>query len=503
MSAVPSTSPTLFTAHPFRWFLTLIVALFFYREWVVLNTPITLFYDEAYYLGWAQTPDWGYYSKPPMVGWLIALTTEVFGNAEWAVKLAAPLLYSAAAVIIYLTADRFSSENSRSPKAAFFSGSIFLLMPLIGFNSLFITTDAPLIFFWCLCFYAFMRAKESNQVLWWLVAGVAGGLGLLSKYTFIILPTTFLLYAAISPAGRQLLLNPRFWLTCLLALSFLLPNLYWNYQHDFISFQHTAEISHQSSSSLSITRLLEFWSGQLFVFGPVFLIYMFIRGMKRQPRPDIEKLLWSLFWPTFAVLSIQAFMARANVNWAGPAYVGAALLTGYYLSQVKGYRLLLGGLLLNLLLSVGFYHYGALTNALGIERKWGNDPYKRILGWPQFVHQFQPWFDQYPDYKLLSDSRKLLAYFGYYITPQDFKGVALSDDSYIEDHYELQYPLSQSKETKFLFITEHDIDAKLHRYFTHVTLLTEQTLPLYSNFSRSARLYKVSGFKGFGQATEQ
>ncbi|WP_428034269.1 glycosyltransferase family 39 protein [Amphritea sp.] len=503
MPAAPSNSTTLFTAHPFRWFLALIIALFCYREWIVLSTPITLFYDEAYYLGWAQTPDWGYYSKPPMVGWLIALTTAIFGNAEWAVKLASPLLYSAAAIMIYLTAARFSNHKDTATKAALFSGAIFLLMPLIGFNSLFITTDAPLIFFWSLCFYAFLRAKESNNGAWWLLAGIAGGLGLLSKYTFIILPTTFLLYAVFSAVGRQLLLNPRFWLTCLLALSFLLPNLYWNYQHDFISFQHTAEISHQSSSSLSVSRLLEFWSGQLFVFGPVFLIYMIIRGLRRQPRTDIEKLLWSLFWPTFAVLSIQAFMARANVNWAGPAYVGAALLTGYYLSQVKGYRLLLAGLVLNLLLSVGFYHYGSLTNALGIERKWGTDPYKRILGWPEFVHQFQPWFDQYPDYKLSSDSRKLLAYFGYYITPQDFTGVALSDDSYIEDHYELQYPLSRSKETRFLFVSEHDVEAKLKRYFTDVTLLTEQTLPLYSNFSRSARLYKVSGFKGIKQATDQ
>ncbi|RTE67137.1 phospholipid carrier-dependent glycosyltransferase [Amphritea opalescens] len=491
MSPVPSDSSSPLIAHPFRWFLALLILLFFYREWIVISSPITLFYDEAYYLSWAQTPDWGYYSKPPMVGWLIALTTAIFGNAEWAVKLASPLLYSGAAIIIYRTAEHLA--NSR---AALISGAIFLLMPLIGFNSLFITTDAPLIFFWCLCFYAFIQAKETNSGYWWLLAGVAGGLGLLSKYTFIILPSTFLLYAVLSPIGRQLLLNPRFWFTCLLALSFLLPNLYWNYQHDFISFQHTAEISHQNSSSLSFSRLVEFWLGQLLVFGPVFLIYMIVRGLSRKPRSETEKLLWSLFWPTFVVLSVQAFMARANVNWAGPAYIGATLLTGYYLSQVKGYRLLLTGLLVNLLFSVSFYHYAAVTDALGIERKEGTDPYKRLLGWPQFVHQFQPWFDQYPDYKLASDSRKMLAYFGYYISPQDFKGVALSENAHIEDHYELQYPLSKSTAKKFLFVSEHDMEAKLHRYFSDVTLLTEQSYPLYSNFTRTARLYKVSDFKG-------
>lgn len=498
MTVASPESSKLFTAYPFWWFMGLLAILFVYRGWIVIDSPITLFYDEAYYLSWAQTPDWGYYSKPPMVGWLIALTTSIFGNAEWAVKLAAPVLYSSAAVLIYRTADFLAGA-----KAALAAGSIFLLMPLVGFNSLFITTDAPLLFFWSLCFYAFLQAKTNNNGAWWLLAGVAGGLGLLSKYTFIMLPATFLLYAAISPVGRQLLLNPRFWMTCLLAISFLLPNLYWNYQHDFISFQHTAQISHQTHSSLSFNRLLEFWSGQLFVFGPVLLIYMVIRGLKRQPRSDTEKLLWSLFWPTFVALSIQALMARANVNWAGPAYIGASLLTGYYLSQVKGYRILVIGLLANFLLAISFYHYAAVTDALGIERKHGTDPYKRLLGWPEFVHKFQPWFDQNPDYKLASDSRKLLAYFGYYLSPQDFKGVALSDDSHIEDHYELKYPLSESKEKQFLFVTEEDLEAKLNTYFTEVTLLTEQKLQLYSNFARSARLYKVSGFKGFPNKTEQ
>lgn len=490
VSTASDTSSPLFSRH-LLILLGAIVLLFGYREWVVLNTPITLFYDEAYYLGWAQTPDWGYYSKPPVVAWVIALTTGLFGNAEWAVKLGAPVLYSFTAIVLYLCGRKLAGD-----RAGLCSGLVFLFMPLVAFNSLFITTDAPLLFFWALSFYAFINALENNRWGWWLGAALAGGLGLLSKLTFILLPVTFLLYAVFSQQGRALLLNPRFWAACFLALACLLPNLYWNYQHDFISFQHVADISHQGSKPISVPRMLEFWSGQLLVFGPVFLIYMFWRGIRRQPRSETTTLLWALFWPTFIVLSTQALMARANVNWAGPAYVGAALLTGYYLSQLNHRRVLVTGLLINLLLSAGFYHYTTVTDLLGIERKHGSDPYKRLKGWPEFVQQFQPWFEQYPDYKLASDSRKLLAYFGYYITPQDFKGVALSNDSYIEDHYELKYPLSQSSADKYLFVTEQDMTRELQKYFTDVTLLTEQELAIYSNFTRQARLYKVSGFRG-------
>ena len=488
-TASSSTSSAIFS-QSLLILLGVIALLFGYREWVVLNTPITLFYDEAYYLGWAQTPDWGYYSKPPVVAWVIALTTGLFGNAEWAVKLGAPVLYSLTAIVLY-----FSARKLAGNKAGLYCGLIFMLMPLVAFNSLFITTDAPLLFFWALSFYAFLNALETNQWRWWLGAALAGGLGLLSKLTFILLPVTFLLYAVFSEKGRQLLFNPRFWIACFLALACLLPNLYWNYQHDFISFQHVTEISRQGSKPISFARLSEFWGGQLFVFGPVFLVYMFWCGIRRKQRSEHTTLLWSLFWPTFILLSVQALMAKANINWAGPAYIGAALLTGYYLSQLNSKKVLMAGLLVNLLLSMAFYHYTTVTNVLGIERKDGSDPYKRLKGWPEFVGQFQPWFDEYPDHKLASDSRKLLAYFGYYISPQDFEGVALSKDNHIKDHYELKYPLSSRSEDQFLFVSEAITEQELRRYFTDVTLLTTQELAVYSNFTRQALLYKVSGVK--------
>jgi hypothetical protein len=41
-----------------------------------------LYPDEAQYWFWAQHPAFGYYSKPPLVAWLIALTTAAFGDGS-------------------------------------------------------------------------------------------------------------------------------------------------------------------------------------------------------------------------------------------------------------------------------------------------------------------------------------------------------------------------------------------------------------------------------------
>ncbi|MCG8610705.1 MAG: glycosyltransferase family 39 protein, partial [Pseudomonadales bacterium] len=155
--------------------LASIAALFAaYRVFILADHQIPLFYDEAYYHLWSLTLDWGYYSKPPMVAWLIALTTSFAQGVDWLVKLASPVLYCATALIIALTGNQLYNRQT-----GFWSGALALLMPIVSFNSLFITTDAPLLFFWSLTFYCFVTALATRKLYLWLAAGIACGFGLL------------------------------------------------------------------------------------------------------------------------------------------------------------------------------------------------------------------------------------------------------------------------------------------------------------------------------------
>jgi 4-amino-4-deoxy-L-arabinose transferase-like glycosyltransferase len=518
VSAVAVTSPekpgdftALFTAgeriarRAFLGFFGLCVLMFLYREWVTLSTPIELFFDEAYYLSWAQHLDWGYYSKPPVVAWLIRLTTTLFGNAPWAVKLSAPLLYALTALLIYQMGSLLSGR-----RAALLAGLVFLFMPLVGFNSLFVTTDAPLLFFWALSTYCFLLALQRRRLGWWLTAGLAGGLGLLSKYTFILLPLTFLLYATVSELGRRVLAQREFWLACGLALCCLLPNLLWNYHHDFISFQHTAEISKQGEAGFdvvaAVSRLLEFFIGQMFVFGPVFAVLLLRRvvSVARSQSADLktdfsgsaeaERFLWCLFLPCFAVLAVQALTARANINWAAPAYVAASLLAGGYLAPMARGQWLRVGLAFNIVLMLCFYHFALVTSVLGIERKQGTDPFKRTNGWRELAAQVQPMVKRYPDLPLLGSSRKDLAYFGYYLQPQVFAPRYFDGDSHINNHYELMYGLQPGDQQAYLYVGKWQRET-LQSYFREVELLGQFEQPVYSNFSRGISVYRVAGLK--------
>ena len=65
-------------------------------------SPLNLYADEAQYWRWGETLDWGYYSKPPMIAWVIHAVTALFGNDEWAVRLSAPFLHTIGAVFLFM-----------------------------------------------------------------------------------------------------------------------------------------------------------------------------------------------------------------------------------------------------------------------------------------------------------------------------------------------------------------------------------------------------------------
>ena len=103
----------------------LVLALLVARiGWHALFSDLTLVEDEAHYWEWARHPDWSYYSKGPGVAWIIALSTRLFGDTEWAVRLPAAIsaaigMLGAAAAARWAFPDRRElSAPPTSPRSA-------------------------------------------------------------------------------------------------------------------------------------------------------------------------------------------------------------------------------------------------------------------------------------------------------------------------------------------------------------------------------------------------
>ena len=156
-------------------------------------------------------------------------------------------------------------------KSAAWAGGIFLTLPLVGFNSMFITTDAPLLCFWCAGLWALSHALQSDRPGYWLLTGLFCGLGLMSKYSMgILLPGAVVLLLWV-PEYKKYFTRPGPYLGALLAGLLFLPNVLWNFSNEFVSLKHTAEISQLDRSALNFSGLLEFAAAQLICLGPWFL----------------------------------------------------------------------------------------------------------------------------------------------------------------------------------------------------------------------------------------
>ncbi|MAT33849.1 MAG: glycosyl transferase, partial [Ponticaulis sp.] len=69
------------------------LGLLLLRILTVVFTTLNLGPDEAQYWRWSTSFDWGYYSKPPMIAWVIGVETFLFGDAEWAIRIGSPLFH--------------------------------------------------------------------------------------------------------------------------------------------------------------------------------------------------------------------------------------------------------------------------------------------------------------------------------------------------------------------------------------------------------------------------
>jgi len=161
--------------------LLIIAAVVLIRLLGVILTPLNLGPDEAQYWRWGQSFDWGYWSKPPLIGWVIGATTSLFGDAEWAVRLAAPLTHGFGAVMLPLLGRAMFGIGVGTAAAL-----IYLLMPGVTLSSAIISTDGLLLPLWAAGLFMLWRLRSGEGGLWSAAGlGAAIGVGFLAKYAMV------------------------------------------------------------------------------------------------------------------------------------------------------------------------------------------------------------------------------------------------------------------------------------------------------------------------------
>ncbi|MEI4485498.1 glycosyltransferase family 39 protein [Frigidibacter sp. MR17.14] len=428
--------------------IAFLLALTALRLLTLALTPIDLFVDEAQYWLWGQDLAFGYYSKPPLVGWVIRATTALGGEGTFWVRLAAPLLHAGTALILGAVTARLAG-----PRAALFAVLAYATLPMVALSSVLISTDTVMFPFLGLALWGWLAAAGSGRAGPALWAGAALGLAFMAKYAAIYALGGFVALQLMVPSqrlgGRQLLAFG------LAALVMVAPNLIWNAGHGFSTFEHTLDNADwvrdpADRIALSPARALGFLAAQFGVFGPVmFGALMALVGsvaLRRTGAPQAWLLLFCL--PAILVVTVQALISGAYANWAASAYLAATVaLVPWLLARARVWLVISLGI--NLALSVAL----AVTTIFA-----GHFPgaYARYLGRAELSREILRVAGEQHLQTVVAQDRAILADLFYTGRDSGLLLRARPEAGRPSSHYALTYPLEPAIEGDVLYADRSD-----------------------------------------------
>ena len=186
------------------------------------------FRDELYFIATSNHLAWGYVDFAPLAAVILRVNRVLFGESLHALRLLPALAQGAQIVLTGLIARALGGKRF----AMFLSGVCVLVAPVVlvmgGRYSM--NVFEPLL--WMGCIYFLLLAINRNQPKLLVWSGVLLGLGLENKHS-----TAFFLFALVvgivATSERRLLKSKWLWIAVGIAFLICLPNLIWQYQHDF------------------------------------------------------------------------------------------------------------------------------------------------------------------------------------------------------------------------------------------------------------------------------
>ncbi|MBV9277891.1 MAG: glycosyltransferase family 39 protein, partial [Candidatus Eremiobacteraeota bacterium] len=262
--------------------------------------------DESYYWVWSRHLAYGYTDHPPMVAWLIALTS-VLGKSPLAVRLPFIVCEAIAAFAAGRAAIVLSSDDHAGAAAAL----AVLLIPQGRLAVGEALPDGPYLAAWALALWSSAQLSKRPSLAVAVALGLALGGTLLSRFFGWALVCGLILYA-LAPQ-RRALWRQGLWLSLLIALALYAPFLVWNAHHGWSNFAFTFA-ARQPVHGFSAQRLQVITSLRLVLFAALFWVVAYFTIL----RPRFALLGWTaLLFPT-AIAALSFFQTTESYYILGP-----------------------------------------------------------------------------------------------------------------------------------------------------------------------------------------
>jgi lipopolysaccharide core galacturonosyltransferase RgtB len=274
-------------------------------------------YDEAEQLVLVQSLEWGYYYQPPLYTWLLWPWVKLLGPTVFPLLIVRTLLYAILFRLMFAIARRVTLSDQLAALVALST----VLVPEVFHGAIGMWPHTLLM---TVCILATLlltlRLVENKTTGDYLLLGIGGGLGMLSKYNYAHWVAAWGLAMLLLPRWRGVLCDRRLALSLLVACIILAPHAWWMTQHlDEVRHgvvRYTEEKQNQFSSvwasikhiGTNIVQNLGRSNG--FILLPLLLIFVPLwKGTQRNEEavPELRRLLLR-FYLIGAVLLVAAMI---------------------------------------------------------------------------------------------------------------------------------------------------------------------------------------------------
>ncbi|MGO9016040.1 MAG: glycosyltransferase family 39 protein [Dissulfurispiraceae bacterium] len=416
-----------------------LAAISVFRIYYILHGPLDLSPDEAHYWEWSRRLDLSYYSKGPMIAYLIYLGTHLFGNTVFGIRVLAIIFSAVSSIYIFklvniMYGNDYLDHNSMTPQrsarqrsAALQAAFAFQAIPLFSAFGVLFTIDSPFTFFWIVSLYIFYKAiSEGSKRQWmtWIFLGLALGFGMLTKYTMAFFTLCGLLLLLFSDK-RSLLKTPMPYIAFVVSMLVFSPVIIWNAQHDWMTLRHTAGQAHIADGfTLTLKSFFEFLGSQIGIITPLFfcLIIYALFKLFFSDRAFQSKFLFYFSIPVLSFFLLKALQGKVEANWAMFGYItGIIAAARFSINDHSHTRRVFFSICIGfaLLLTV-ISHYPSI-----VRLPQNLDPSARLRGWKELGIEVSKLSEQTPNrsvYLLFSDSYQMASELAFYVqgNPETF-----------------------------------------------------------------------------------
>lgn len=310
--------------HPFFW----LVAYLTIHLSVRLLFSQTLQVDDREQVFFAQELLLGYpMPQPPMYSWLSWGVFQIFGVG----LLSLTLLKYTVITLTFWFAWLVSGQLFQHLQTRYLATFSYLLMPSFAWHMHQGFTHTILLGFGIiLSLHALLSLKESPNTKNYLYLGLALGVGLMGKYSFLLFMIPLLIAALTIKSYQTLILNRQGLFTLAAFILFVAPHAYWLAQHYQEIFSLADQRLQINSENLILERLksLGKFTGSAVAFVMPFALIFLIGNWRRlfnRDRQLIQNdntlLLSRFYWAivtSVLILTIFVSMPHFKVRWFHP-----------------------------------------------------------------------------------------------------------------------------------------------------------------------------------------